>query len=1705
MKGRRFIALTIALMSLMLSVLQPALSAYAAPLYEKNASITIDGGQVQQKTFKKDSNDEYNLSQYDLLYYTQTKGNWSGEVGVYLKRDNGHIYVFNGDLSAKSGVPTWKRIDAFVELSKGNVDNTWFTSYFTGKSKRKLNAWSKKGKNGVEALTLENENGTSEYMWQYKTIAEALDSCTKKDLWLADALIRMLVDTYNEKDTIVNSLRENNEAVLATSRDNPAIKLMLYQDSIETTPTVVLQYNDNAFSSIDKANIQDHTFVNFDDLLSATDAQIDKDSYNALYTLNSIVSGLTEKKKEENDKDTAESIDEEVKKFNSKSEFERWSLTISNYVKTDGAEKAISSLSEDLKAKYNLDAFNGENLTEEEVLRLKAYFYLATTKAGKTLPEVVALAYPESGNRVEVNQGGYQPDEVKNAAETAIKNNSEKNSVNPTTGKIALNFDGIARYGLAKIYGYEESDPFNPAEPAEPADPNATQPEDGNVDTDDSVLSESEFLSSMLPDTDAVLGGSFDYSLVLPKIEKDLYIGESESAYNAYLQMQYALVAIASYARFDGYISDSDWKNSQLEDFLSASAGKEELAEIPDNLKSVINAYINIKRGLDYLGIAPYTEYLRAVCEYYNRLLPYENNVGLKDAYDKDAILGEPMRNFFSLKSQQFEDNYLKGVALSASYVPMQTNLYDVSSVVPLNDPDFVEQFHYPFGFYRKALYIDTNINAAVDGYVRSKRSGEKRIATLQDMLEPEKDIVLYVDTNFYNVDKLAEMQGFAYRKMANTEEAGIAAADGNPITTFLTDTWSEFFDQNVENITKTGGIQTYSDKVKKKVTEYDIEPKKEEGTDYVLSSENINRYLTGYSSDPEDEVQDEYSPLQSFAVVSAIYRDSTLYSNIKKQVVENKPVFISSPNLAGVEGVDQEGWNTIYNYAMLKNLKENLGIDYKTTLDLDSPLYIDIYGNIITESGLVVIPAASNSTLYNPTSYRPYSVGFMGLYGKEWSIPEDFKNSEKYMSSAFYIEETTSTWQVKNKTIGSVYMNFRDLPINDADVVSSLITLEKQHLDKGCLDFYPRVYLITEVLRGAPIENINKEFEGISGNRSINKYGMYMAYKLDELSEQLLSNTNGNSMVTLPNLAYLDGVEYIIVFLFKLLFAITLVLLAYKIYTDAVQGFLGLKTFTTFIATLVIFVVVAFSIPKLMDASYYQVNKRLLQDEMQYVALLNLEKSNEGKEIGITSVDVPETKTTLYVKLDSLSVPWYEVLDDVLLSNAFATVDDIYQQAFEENLMSHLPGIIKKSNGLYMDLNYLFNTSTIDYDTKTNSIHQYVHETPYASYAMPYYAILDTLIERINAYNFKNKIDTAETKIQSNGSIKTTNLIEQYFTSEEFMEFSQDVLGFKTIYNIPTLLEEVSPFDAEELTTMQNSLWYAVTDESNMERVEQRVDKLDYKARNFVTENRDLFGKVSDETFLKIMALAMSLEHNDEFGIPAARSIEIFDVDSKDIIRLSMAPRNITMQDTSKSFARFVYDNAGTLGVVSTAILIVVYFVSSLVKPVCMIIILASMIASLIVQKLIKRDGNRAIEGYLITMALLCLTNVVYAFMLKISLSLPALGLTPVVSIVVQILIQFLYFFIIALFTTWVLRDWRNMGFNKYQTVFGDMAIKAANNVTIFATNVKYNNTAQQHYYDQYRHTHNGSGARKTRGVTGNTIYQKLKRNDEERYRRDK
>lgn len=1430
-------------------------------------------------------------------------------------------------------------------------------------------------------------------------------------------------------------------------------------------------------------------------------------------------------------------------------EFEKWSkvfkMALAGKNLFEGGMENIEV--QRLSEIYNIKNFknwyqqNKILITREEYLRLQAYYELVYRLAVKGNGEIDEAAEKgllsegivddsnteswsygadvkglgDNTSGIEISTSGYSKFTLRNNAVVVGKDTKYNVSNTNTLTAVANNFSDIVMYYAAQVGGIGIRNPLY----VDAAD---------NGEEDISTIDRNDSIETMLnvsnyTEAEHSQKTGLAWSYIPGAMKRLRWIsisdGDSDPAYDAYKVLQYALLLANTYASSSFYsglkqVTDEEGKNTgefvneELDEYLSQWT--EQYVTDSDNsaVYRYAVAYTNIADGLSYLGVEPFSPELKALVRYANRMKGLVD-ISAEDLSGKIDAATEPLSNFFSVSSDTFSYYYNLGVALSASYIPMQTNMYDIASMWVLDDSTFVEQFHYPYGFFRKSLYIDTDPNAATNLYVSGK-SGNKRVAILRDLLECEKDIVLYVDDKFYNVDILAEIQNMTYRKVTNTD-TGEELTNDRSLWNKFTDWISGTSNVTAEEILKTAGYQSYSDNVRKDVESSYVQGVEDSGTSgLVLSSKEIDTYLTGYSENADDKIYNEYTPLEGFAVVSAIYKNTQLYSKIRSQTEAVSPVFVSSPNVAGIEGVSQEYWNTIYNYLMLKNLPGNMSVDYKTTLDLDSQVYVDIYGNILTESGLVIIPAAANPTLQNAASYDIHTAAFLTLADNGYyEIPQDYENAVKYAggintatgttSGAFLLNSETKTWQIASKKINGIYYNFRDLPIADKDVITSLVNIHKQRLaTNNNMKFNRRIYLITEVLRGAPLEWIDKQKEGLSLKGDLSKQGIYGAAKLEEISDSLLSSSNGNSLLSFPNLAFMDHYEVVIMFLYKLLFAVMLIVMFVKLYMDVMQRRFGLKSVASFLLTVILFVAVLYAVPEVLNFSYYATNKALLQDEALYIATLNLEKRNDGMEIGVTSVDKPSSETVLYLKMDDVDVAWYEAVGQVLSVNSMDTMQDIYERAVSDSVMAQLEGVTVRGNAVYMDVNTIFDSTNLEYDSKTEMLKNVTVGVPYASYVTPYYAILDCLVSRVNAYNKDNGTLAFSTVVQNKGEIRTRGLVQGYFTSDLFMEQSLDPSALYAVYGLETGLVESTAFTAAEREAMKKSLWYS---ESSEAEVREKLQKLNEKARDFIAKNHTVIGKVSDETFLKVMALYLALEHNKAFHCKYGNGLEIFDIDTKDIMRLSLTDRVTVLSGSSKSFARFVYDEAGGLGTVATMLLVLVYFVLSIIKPVVVLAVLLTMVVTLIVRRLFKKDAEHVIEGFIVSLLLLCGVNVLYALMLKGCLLLPRLGLSPIVAIFGQILIQVVYGGAMYVLLSAVMKDWRNLGYAIYEqkvqkisagsVVLNKISLPAVVNVMDKGNAAVYRESMLR-AADSRRHV--------TKGVTGKQILESMRKRDKKK-----
>lgn len=1308
---------------------------------------------------------------------------------------------------------------------------------------------------------------------------------------------------------------------------------------------------------------------------------------------------------------------------------------------------------------------------------------LNVVEGGPTLVEIFSgEALPVT---VHMTEGGYSAEAAKAYADEVINKWSSERNKRKTITNAMVYFNDIVKYQLPRVYGYSTGEEYIWNQVTEDMIPEGT-------------LSRCEMLESMTPGLEPTAYG-YTIRYELPSVMSNIrVIADSTEAYTAYAQIMYLLMYANTYVSTQGFgpgENNIGWRTEdvELEMYLQDLEEKGSaylLDNISADLSNRILAYISIADGLEYLGVEPWTPQLKKVCEEYaapdSELRRLKQSLELKLEYT--SSVDEPLDEFFSMELEEFSYYYNLGVSLSATYIPMETNLYDATSLRYLMDPEFVERFHYAFGFYRKALYIDTNVSSAVDAKITGMR-GELQVATLGDLLQTERDISLYVDDKFYNVNTLSELQGKAYTLLSNTangekvngtEEGGLQY-----VMDAITEVIDEVSQQSMGQVVKTAGVHVYSEKVYDKTSKWNVTTLGKDSK-LILSQNAIENYLRPYSSTGEETCR-EYTVMQPFAIVSGIYRHNKLYDVIRSQSLNPSPVFVSSSTLPAMEGISRKDWNTIYNYVMLRNLSDSMSTSYKATLDLDSPVYMDIYGNIVTESGYVVIPAMSNATLCDEYKWTPYTAGYLTLADNGYEIPGSYTNAKKFaagststsQSGYFRYDSESKTYRVASRMINGYYINFRDLPVSDEGTMQTLLTLATNALcNNKYFNFEEQVYLISEVMRGAPIENIDKSFEGLEG-AEIDSFGIYLAYKFEEFAKQFMSNSNGNSLLSFPDFENMQWYEVAVMLFMKVLFAILLVMLFVSVFLDVVQKRLGLKSVVRFVSTIVLVVCALYAVPEAINMSYYTTNKLLLQDEASKILMLNLEKQNDGHEVGVAEITRVDSSTDMYLKVGNVEVPWYKAVAGVLKPSMITTMETIYEDASKTSITASLPGVEMRGNTLYMSLDDIFQSTEIVYDTESKVLRNVATETLYASYYTPYYAILDTLVARANAYNKEQNYLAFTTEVQSRGEVRTKGYVKPYFESIDFMESSIDVVGLREVYEIPSTLAEVGILTEADISSMQSTYW--CRDLRNASVVEY-MEKIERKAREFVAENHTLLGKVSDETFLKVMAMYIATQHNKIMGIDVANSFEIYQLDTRDIIRLSMTGTEVALTQSSKSFARFIYDNTGTLGIAASTFLVVVYFISMVIKPTFILLISVLAIGTILIRRLLHRDEQHCIEGFIISIGLLCGTNIVFALCLKGTMLLSKLSLAPIVGILLQIGLQVLYVVIMVLLLKVVIGDWRSMGYSTYSHVTQNLitdrlqvtkvgmppVVKTmpAENADVYAS------TRRKSYYDKKRRT---------------------------------
>lgn len=1111
-----------------------------------------------------------------------------------------------------------------------------------------------------------------------------------------------------------------------------------------------------------------------------------------------------------------------------------------------------------------------------------------------------------------------------------------------------------------------------------------------------------------------------------------------------------------------------------------------------------------------------------------------------------DGADRQPWSYFFD--SEGLSDSMLTGIKQSATFLPMHTNVYDPATWQDV-DTAWLLNYYAKFGYFRKALYIDTAEDAAV-AFGNTGGRGQLSVATLEDLLQ-DKDIVLYLDDNLYNVNTLSELIGKAWDRIGQGEgsdsRGGIDKLGGlitelwevsmpELAKTAERTTYSSRVDQESANDTsdKWGGLffsndrdadlkadktgseskqpdktttdpadQTDPDASQKPADSQEVEQDPEDtGTVYkaVGKADSVYYYLwPDYVWDETTDSQvkngnevsrtTEYTPLFGFAVLSAIYKDDSLKETLNSALSTNTPVFISS----GTAPYACESLrNSIYNYMLVRNLEAQIPVDYAANLDMTSPLYMDVFGNILTESGYVVIPSAANATLWG-SQYVPRNAAFFSCYGDSFYLP--YYESDKENG----IYQLLAGGNVALCTVledGDKYL-LNALRTTDSTVNAAMLsTANRQALEdvadtwaayiKGGVRGKSAPYsstmwkmIITEVLRGAPIENIDKQFEGIQTDVEYTRNGLIIADKLETLCNAI-APAGQNASLAIPNPAFIDGIEIIVFFVYKLLILAVLIIWMVNVYLDATGGTIGWRTGAKCIGVVVLVLALIVGVPKIFELSYYESNKLLLQDETEYLLMLNTEKKANGQEIGVSKVRPPETSTTLYLHLADINMPWWDLLSQIGLSAGYKSLDEMYKNYSDMHPLAYSNYATTMNDGIYISIDQLFDSAGIQFSPLSHRIYMTGSDNTPASYYTPYYWFLYSITEEVANWSKSNNAVAYTTKVQKGGELKTLGYSKLYFESEDFMEEQGDYFHLYQIYDIWTERNYDTVPD-ETLAQLRESQWCSYQNGQMSEKgYRDRIEILQTYAQEWIANNHDMIGRVSDETFLKCFALSCAMEHNRLFNTQRADYLEIQQLSNEDLLRLSIADHNKVMSNSSMSYARFVYTTGGTIACYLAAILELVNLVSSWVKPACTLLVFCIACISIFVLKLILRKGNNSIMGYILTITLMCSVNVLGAGVTKLSMYLPNTGLTPSLCILLQVLVQIAYIFVQLKIVSFALRDWRNIGYQQYEHQFNKLHLPGHNRPMLSQNVLTPRGTTGYDSLDIYRNRHIGRRIRK-------------------------
>lgn len=1017
------------------------------------------------------------------------------------------------------------------------------------------------------------------------------------------------------------------------------------------------------------------------------------------------------------------------------------------------------------------------------------------------------------------------------------------------------------------------------------------------------------------------------------------------------------------------------------------------------------------------------------------------------------------------------------GIALSALYKPLVDNNYSnkyISIILSENDSVF-KKWHATHGRIMKHLLISRETNA-VTKYQSSRSINSLKTATLRDLIEkPDREKLLVVAEQYYNdeemidgtravADETLKATDAAYEaKNKQIEEdsqaAAKAIADGKEIPDAKADK------VDISNVNKYSTLLT------------DLQAWKE--ADFELSRKTVQvakRAIALFEAAVLDEEPNGVNLLNGMRQAKIILSTDAYLQTVSAK--QKEPIFMSSKNLKK----ETSNPNNYLNYVLLKGIHENLSSNYRHVIDLDAPLFADIYGNIITESGLVVIPSAANGS--NKSKYNFLTVAW-ALNVKDFEIPKELDiDQSSYNNMVEWLKPETvqemkiiDTYEKDGKKYGK--MNSLEIAgktdsiiLDELDLANEGQTVMVYKLNKELyaklqimnMERYIRSFMYP-ISKGAYPEMIDYAKENIEGIDGNTKIGLRQALKLENFIDSTGEITQ-NTLFSVPDIRFSKMFGYIFYNLIRVLIIVVTLLLLMEIYSYSVKFKFSAVFFIQFLGSVGAIILMMFTFPVVYNMAY-NYSKVVMQDSLMRVAMVNQERSKSEMEIGvIEGKDPTQSNSKLLLKLGEDQITWKKLVLNMMSDGDIESANKILSDNANDSPFIESEEFEKYVNLNYIDIQKLFNSSIIATDMRTGVMKQYVNEGSRQSFYLPYYVMVDYILRNINDYNTLSKENSASFIVANDGLYRSIGRTTNYFKSDAFLITNRDMRkrDFKVperinqqVLNLAAMdkagiaqiyaLKTADTRDIPEITAQQDAIkqsaWYEASIPEDKDFV-GKVDKLDKEAIKFMITNSASLGRMTDETIVKTLALHLSLKYNEIFNLPLPIMIDLHKVDTHDIVRTYISTARQGTIYSSYSYANFIYRLSGMFGIVIAFILELVTLLCGALKTIMLVEIMLAFSISLIFHRMIAKDKvDEMVKGFFKTILITTATNFLYAVFVNLTSNLTLIGTAPIICLIYMTVMTVIYISVMLTVMVTLVINFKDLGNSYYNNTFEKAILK--------------------------------------------------------------